>query len=255
MATETVNIDPQDNNPSLEDQAALQDEAQSPSGDEKILGKFGSYEELEKAYEELQSNFTKSRQADVDESETGSTDSSNTENSEEVAREAVQEAGLDFNALSSEYWDNEGLTDQSYESLQQAGIPREIVDSFIEGQQSLLQTTTAEVYSSVGGQENYSSMVEWASDNLTDGQVDAFNRAVNSGDMEETKFAVQGLRSMYEAQQGVEPARNLAGQSRPSVMSYSSLAQMKADMADPRYSADPAFRDQVAQKLSRSNIM
>jgi len=30
---------------------------------------------------------------------------------------------------------------------------------------------------------------------------------------------------------------------------------MKADMADPRYSSDPAFRDQVAAKLSRSNIM
>ena len=98
-------------------------------------------------------------------------------------------------------------------------------------------------------------MVEWAADNLSDGQVDAYNRAVNSGDMEETKFAVQGLRSMYEANQGVEPARNLAGQSRPSVDAYSSLAQMKADMADPRYSSDPAFRDQVASKLSRSNIM
>jgi hypothetical protein len=254
MATETVNIESPDNNPSLEEQAALQDEAQSPS-DEKILGKFDSYEDLEKAYEELQSNFTKSRQTDVGESETGSAVDSDNENSEEIAREAVQEAGLDFNSLSNEYWANDGLTDQSYDSLEKAGIPREIVDSFIEGQQSLLQNTTNEVYSSVGGQENYSSMVDWAADNLSEGQVDAYNRAVNSGDMEETKFAVQGLRSMYEAQQGVEPVRNLAGQSRPSVDAYSSLAQMKADMADPRYSSDQAFRDQVASKLSRSNIM
>jgi len=254
MATETVNIESPDHNPSLEEQAALQDEAQSPSND-KILGKFDSYEDLEKAYEELQSNFTKSRQTDVGESETRGADSSDDESSEEIAREAVQEAGLDFNSLSEEYWENEGLTDQSYETLEKAGIPREIVDSYIEGQQSLLQSTTNEVYDSVGGQENYNSMVDWAADNLSDGQVDAYNRAVNSGDMEETKFAVQGLRSMYEAQQGFEPARNLSGQSRPSVDAYSSLAQMKADMADPRYSSDPAFRDQVASKLSRSNIM
>ena len=254
MATETVNIDPQDENPSLEDQAALQDEAQSPS-DEKILGKFESYEELEKAYEELQSNFTKSRQTDVDESEARSADSTDAQNSEEIAHEAVQEAGLDFDSLSSEYWENDGLTEQSYGDLEKAGIPRQMVDSFIEGQQSLLASTTNEVYSSVGGQENYNSMLDWASDNLSDGQIDAYNKAVNSGDMEETKFAVQGLNSMYEAQQGAEPARNLAGQSRPSVDAYSSLAQMKADMADPRYSSDPAFRDQVAGKLSRSNIM
>ena len=107
----------------------------------------------------------------------------------------------------------------------------------------------------MGGKDNYTAMIDWAADNMSEGQIDAFNIAVNSGDMDQTKFAVQGLRSMYEAQQGVEPARSLAGQSRPSADAYASLAQMKADMADPRYSSDPAFRDQVAAKLSRSNVM
>lgn len=252
MATETVNIDPQENNPSLEEQAALQDEAQSPSsGEEKILGKFDSYEELEKAYAELQSEYTKSRQS----TESESVQDSNAEASEEVAREAVEQVGLDFEALSNEFWSNDGLAEESYDKLERAGIPRELVDGYIQGQQSLLATTTTQVYDSVGGQDSYDAMTDWAGDNLSEGQIDAFNRAVNSGDMEETMLAVQGLRSMYEAQRGVEPARNLAGQSRPSADAYSSLAQMKADMADPRYSSDPAFRDQVAAKLSRSNIM
>jgi hypothetical protein len=255
MATETVNIDSGEYNPSLEEQAALQDEAQSPPSDEKILGKFSSYEELEKAYEELQTNFTKSRQTDVDQGENRSADSDDAEGSEEVAREAVQEAGLDFTALSNEFWENDGLTDTSYQALENAGIPKDLVDSYIEGQQAILTNTTTEVYDSVGGQDNYTAMIDWAADNMSEGQIDAFNIAVNSGDMDQTKFAVQGLRSMYEAQQGVEPARSLAGQSRPSADAYASLAQMKADMADPRYSSDPAFRDQVAAKLSRSNIM
>lgn len=255
MATETVNIDSGEYNPSLEEQAALQDEAQSPPSDEKILGKFSSYEELEKAYEELQTNFTKSRQNQTSDNETTEAGSEDAQGSEEVAREAVQEAGLDFNSLSQEFWENDGLTTQSYEALENAGIPREMVDNYIEGQQAILANTTTEVYNSVGGEDNYKAMVDWAADNMSEGQIDAFNIAVNSGDMNQTKFAVQGLRSMYEAQQGVEPARNYAGQSRPSADAYSSLAQMKADMADPRYSSDPAFRDQVAAKLSRSNIM
>ena len=134
MATETVNIQPEEHNPSLEEQAALQDGAQSSSGDEKILGKFDSYEELEKAYEELQSDYTRNRQQDKSES-----DESNTqEESEEIAREAVQQAGLDFDALSNEFWNNEELSDASYNKLQEAGIPMELVDSYIEGQQALL---------------------------------------------------------------------------------------------------------------------
>ena len=141
----------------------------------------------------------------------------------------MEQAGLDFEALSQEFWTNDGLADASYEQLEKAGIPRNLVDSYIEGQQALLSTTTNQVYDSVGGQDSYEAMTDWAGDNLSEGQIDAFNRAVNSGDMEETMFAVQGLRSMYEAQRGVEPARNLAGQSRPSADAYSSLAQMKAD--------------------------
>lgn len=252
MATETVNINPEENNPSLEEQAALQDEAQSPSsGEEKIAGKFDSYEELEKAYAELQSNFTKSRQSP----ESESVSDSNEEASEEVAREAVEQAGLDFEALSQEFWNNDGLTDESYDQLEKAGIPRELVNSYIEGQEALLSTTTNQVFDSVGGQDSYEAMTAWAGDNLSDGQIDAFNRAVNSGDMEETMFAVQGLKSMYDAQRGTEPARQLAGQARASTDAYQSLAQMKADMADPRYQSDSAFREAVAQKLGRSNIM
>ena len=30
---------------------------------------------------------------------------------------------------------------------------------------------------------------------------------------------------------------------------------MKADMKNPRYATDPAFRKEVEQKLSRSNIL
>lgn len=251
MATETVNIQPEEHNPSLEEQAALQDEAQSSSGDEKILGKFDSYEELEKAYEELQSDYTRNRQQDKSESDEGNTQ----EESEEIAREAVQQAGLDFDALSNEFWNNEELSESSYDKLEQAGIPKELVDSYIEGQQALLTTTTSQVYDTVGGEAQYNDMTLWAADNLSDEQIDAFNLAVNSGDMGQTMFAVQGLRSMYESQNSNEPARNLAGTVRQSSDAYSSLAQMKADMADARYSTDPAFRESVAQKLSRSNIL
>lgn len=248
MATEKVQLTTDEHNPSLEEQAAVQD-APSPSSEDKILGKFDSYEDLEKAYSELQSNFTKSRQEETQ----GDAEEAPAE--EEVVREAVEDAGLDFNALSNEYFENEGLADESYESLEKAGIPREMVDSYIAGQEALLDASKGQVYNSVGGEETYTAMTEWAADNLEDAQIDAYNTAVNSGDMNQALLAASGLRAMYEASSGSEPARSISGQARASVDSYASLAQMKADMADPRYAADSAFREQVAQKLSRSNIM
>jgi hypothetical protein len=33
------------------------------------------------------------------------------------------------------------------------------------------------------------------------------------------------------------------------------MAQVKADMSDPKYEKDPAFRKQVEEKLSRSTII
>jgi hypothetical protein len=98
-------------------------------------------------------------------------------------------------------------------------------------------------------------MVSWAADNLPDGQIERYNIAVNSGDMNETMFAVNGLKAQYEAARGLEPARQIAGQARASADAYQSLAQMKADMADPRYHTDSAFREAVAAKLGRSNIL
>ena len=36
---------------------------------------------------------------------------------------------------------------------------------------------------------------------------------------------------------------------------YESIGQMKADMADPRYATDSAFRKMVADKVSRSKVI
>ena len=98
-------------------------------------------------------------------------------------------------------------------------------------------------------------MLGWASDNLEDGEIDAFNAAVNSGDMNQTMMAVQGLQARYSADATVEPSRTVEGQPVTSGSSYRSVAEMMQDMNDPRYQKDPAFRADVEQKLSRSNII
>lgn len=248
-----INTSEEQENPTLQQeydaqQAAGQPEQSTLPSDgapsdrpEWLPEKFNSPEDLANAYNELQSKMS-------------SGDTAEAEEATEAAEQVITEAGLDFDALSSEYWENGGLSEESYEALQGAGIPRELVDQYANGQEALLESTRQQVYGSVGGEDSYEAMLGWASDNLEEGEIDAFNTAVNSGDMNQTMMAVQGLQARYSADATFEPSRTVEGQPVSGGSSYRSVAEMMQDMNDPRYQNDPAFRADVEQKLSRSNI-
>ncbi len=208
--------------------------------------KFKSPEDMAKAYGELEKQFTKSRQEETPVEETESTPT-------EEAKEAVESVGLNFDAMSEEYMENGELSADTYAELESKGIPKNIVDSYIQGQQSLTDNIKGDIFNTVGGEENYTQMTEWAADNMNQAEKDAFNLAVNSGDMAQAKLAVEALNARYKNMVGVEP--NLVG-GRPSesVDTYQSWAQVTTDMKNPSYSKDPAFRATVEKKLGRSKL-
>ena len=106
----------------------------------------------------------------------------------------------------------------------------------------------------MGGEENYNQMIEWAGDNLPPSEIDAFNKAVDSGDINMINFAVNGLTARYRSEVGTEP-RLLQGETNgTSGGSFQSAAELTAAMRDPRYQSDPAYRRMVSDKLSRSNV-
>ena len=72
--------------------------------------------------------------------------------------------------------------------------------------------------------------------------------------MEAITIAVAGLKSQYEEVNGYE-GRMLSGKGAPQqVDAFRSQAEVVQAMADPRYDNDPAYRNDVFEKLSRSNI-
>ena len=126
--------------------AQSQEEQQRPEG---LPEKFSSVEDLAKSYQELESKLGGSS-----EEESTSTEETTTE-SAESNQEAVENViGVDaFDKYSTEYADNEGkLTDDSYKELQEKyNFSRELVDSFIKGQEALTSIDLDDVYSTVGG--------------------------------------------------------------------------------------------------------
>ena len=234
------------------------EEKQSTQSVQGLPEKFKSVEDLAKSYSELEKKLgeqtPKQEEVDPVSATTLKEEAPKQENSLEIAENAVENAGLDFNTLAQEYADNGQLGEQSYKALEDSGIPKEYVDQFIAGQKAIGAQQTSNVKNMVGGEEAYNEMASWASKNMSEGEKKAYNSAVNSADMDTVKLAVDGLRAKYQAANGTEP--NLVqGKATPvAEQGYASWAEVTQAMADPRYAKDPAYQAAVKAKIANSEI-
>ena len=97
-------------------------------------------------------------------------------------------------------------------------------------------------------------MTTWASQNLPKDTIDAFDALLDSGNSGAIQLAVNGLKAQYEEATGYE-GRMLSG--KPAQSSgdvFRSQPELVAAMSDPRYDQDPAYRQDVIEKLDRSDI-
>lgn len=168
----------------------------------------------------------------------------------------VAEGALDMTALTEEYMSQGGLSDKSYKDLESKGISRDMANQYIAGQKALGEQIGNQVKNSVGGQEEYQNMVEWAKSNYTQDQIQAYDDAVNSGNTELAKMAARGLQADYQNKAGVEGETYSGTQAAPEGVGdvFRSNAEVTAMMKDPRYEYDHAFRQDVLNKLDRSDI-
>ena len=227
-------------------------------GDERpewLPEKFKSPEDMANAYQNLEKKMGEGQKQEetVSQNEQSTEEETNEQPSGSDVQQAVENAGVDFNALQEEY-NQGGLSEDAYSKLSDAGFPKNLVDSWIQGQEALANDYQSSVHNIVGGEESYGEMTTWASENLSESEIASYDRAVDSGDLGMVKLAVEGLRSKYQAAEGSDPAL-IAGQSAPSSGgTYSSWSEVTTAMRDPRYQSDPAYRQSVTAKLSRSDV-
>ena len=211
--------------------------------------KFKSPEDMAKAYAELESKLGAPKV----------TDSQPTPDpavaTPDDAQNALSQKGLDLTEFSKEFSEKGELSPESYEKLSKSGFDKTLVDQYIQGQRALADGYANEVKSEAGGDEKYSEIVQWAQANMSPAEIDAFNKAVDSGNKDQAKLAVRGLKSSYENANGREPkliGGGVKGGSEGDT--FESTAQLTKAMADPRYREDPAYRAKVQAKLGRSSL-
>ncbi len=236
----------------LEQQAEMQEEqAVATSEEQPATGerpgwldeKFNSPEDLAKAYTELQQKLSEPKE------ETG----------EEVASEEVADENIDSSDVVTKAtleFDEKGeLSDDTFAALEKAGLPKDYVEAYIAGQQALVERNAVDLYNSIGGEEEYDGMIQWAGETLTEGEVDTFNELVINGTPEQQKLAIKGLHAQYRGSTGSGPALKQGTTSGNSVKPFSSTKELQRAMSDRRYSEVPSYRQEVEKRLSVSNIL
>ena len=223
---------------------------------ELYAGKYQSAEELEEAYINLQKKLGSS---DEDDDEVEETTLEEDEYPAEVAE------GVDLiTTASEEYYENEGaiseetmqrFTEMSSSDLVEAYMAIRDRNPDIDGGVSadLTDAEMNQVYNSAGGEAEYGRLTSWAAENLSETKLDAFNDMIDRGNSTAIQIAVAGLRAEYEAQEGYE-GRMLTGKSAPAADGFRSQAEVVQAMSDPRYDRDEAYRQDVYNKLERSDI-
>ena len=214
---------------------------------EGLPEKFKSVEDLAKSYQELEKKLGDSQSKETEVSKDTNSDL-------DIAEKAVKTAGLNMDTLASEYAEKGELDEKSYEALEKAGIPKDYVNQFIEGQKAIADQQATSIKNMVGGADAYAEMSNWAAENMSDEEKSAYNTAVNSKDIETAKLAVVGLKAKFEKANGNEP-NLLEGKGTVSgEKGYASWAEVTRAMSDDRYSKDPAYQALVKEKLSKSDL-
>jgi hypothetical protein len=234
----------QDADKAVKDEPKLTGEDETPERPEWLPEKFKTPEDMAKAYAELEK--AKSKGEAPDDKDTDAT-----------AEKAVDEAGLDMDALSKEYAESGELSKESLEALSKVGITEDMVQSYITGQEAQAAAAQKELLEPIGGDiEAYNKLTAWAGDNLSDAEVDEFNSVLETGNPSAVKMAIRDLSAKYESVNGTEPGRQLSGKPNTSGAAvYESTADLMKDMSNPEYAKNPAFRAKVEAKLGRSNIL
>ena len=213
--------------------------SEEPKKEELILGKFKSQEDLIKSYQELERKQTELNKPK--------------ETKDEKPLEANQKVNFDFSLAQKEFDDTGELSEKTIESLEQAGLPKSYIDNYIVGLDAVAKQFEQRAFESTGGEENYKQMTDWVSKTLSESEIKQFNDNIGR-DNDIALFTIKGMYARYSAETR-EPNLATGSNAQQSGSGYESIGQMKADMANPKYATDSAFRKMVADKVARSKVI
>ena len=251
-------------NLSPEEQDSLQVGEKMVAEQEGLLaGKYKSAEDLEAAYLSLQKKLGEND--GVQEGQEAEEVKAEETKEEEKPAESTPAMAL-ITEASDEYYKNDGVLSEKTIEKFSSMSSSDLVNAYIEAQKqnpqlnanqapaSLSDADVNQVQNAAGGLAEYNKVIDWAGSNLDNKSIQAFDSVVDTGNIAAINIAFQGLKSKYIEANGYE-GRMLTGKApKKQGDVYRSQAELVAAMSDPRYDNDPAYRADVIEKLSQSDV-
>jgi len=222
-----------------------------------LAGKYRNAEELEQAYIELQ---RKLGSKDQDEPSDDQTDDEQPEEEEEPSEDPY----VDFLFTASDEYAQTGTLSEETMAAFSEMSSTELVDAYIRFQQQLPQDQQSEsvelsdnqisqIHNSVGGEGAYQQLTQWAAQNFAPEEIAAYDSVIESGNMAAISLALQALYYRFTDEAGFEGTMIQGKAAQPADV-FRSQAEVVRAMSDPRYDNDPAYRQDVFNKLERSDL-
>jgi len=226
-------------------------EALEEQQNQLLAGKFKDAEDLESAYIELQKKLGEPK-GEVEEKEEPTQEL-------EIEKEEEKTEETDVSFL-DRLWDesqNEftNETIQELEKMDPKDLAKMHLDYRNKNQQpQITDSQVKQLKDVVGGESEYQNMMSWAQKNLQKNEVDMYDRVMENGDPTACYFAIQALKYRFDDSSGIE-GEMLTGKAPTNTGDvYRSQAEVVRAMSDPKYENDPAYRQDVYNKLERSNL-
>ena len=251
--TVTTNLTPEEQE-NLEIGEKLQGEQET-----LLAGKYKNAEELEKAYVELQKKLGDN--VEQEETETASAAEEQPEDKPNLSDGATL-----ITSATDEFYDNNGQLSEDTLNKFSSMSSKDLVKAYMEVQQlpeyqpreasaiDLSESDINQVQNAVGGEQAYGNMLNWARTNLSQEEISAFDSIVNTGSVGAIRIAATGLKAQYDAANGVEGTMYTGKAPKSNGDVFRSQQELVRAMSDPRYDNDPAYRQDIIEKLDRSDL-
>ena len=148
----------------------------------------------------------------------------------------------------------EETEEESEEEVEQDSGEEEEETASEDEAYTLTQDDVDSLMNVVGGKDSYTEMLQWAGDNRTETEIKMFDHVIGSNEPFAMFFAIRALGNSWNNAVGVD-GELLTGSAPVDTKNvFRSQAEVIEAMSDPRYDKDPAYRNDVFEKLDRSNL-
>ena len=238
---ETTSVD----NLSAEEQDSLKvGEQMQEAQDQLLAGKYKNAEELEKGYLELQQKLSSNQPAEKAEPE------QTEESAEPSILDRIWEESTSQEEFSPEL--TEEISKMSSTELANMYLDYRQANEGAEPARDFSNEEIQQLQGVVGGQENYTNMIDWAQKTLNETEVNMFDAVMAKGDPLAAFFAVRSLAYAYNDAVGYDGNVVQGKAPKQNTDQFRSQQELITAMSDPRYENDPAYRQDVMDKLTRS---